>query len=49
VLRSSLDLSFEPLTVEKRQQYDTTAVALLSKPGVYRRRYRARRGRSSHE
>jgi len=49
VLRDSLDLSFESLTVEKRQQYDTTAVALLSKPGVYRRRYRARRGRSSPE
>jgi hypothetical protein len=32
------------LSEERRQRYDATAAALLSKPGVYRRHYRARRG-----
>jgi hypothetical protein len=46
VLRQPQDLHFEALSDERRERYDQTATALLSKPGVYRRRFRAR-GRSS--
>jgi hypothetical protein len=46
VVRTAPQLVCAPLSQEDRQRYDATAVALLSKPGVYRRRYRARRGRS---
>ena len=49
VARVAPELVFEPLSDEKRQRYDATAAALLSKPGVYRRRHRARRRRSSAE
>ncbi len=49
VAREAPDLAFAPLSEEERQRYDATAAALLSKPGVYRRRYRARRPRSSAE
>jgi hypothetical protein len=48
VLRSALDLLCEPLSEERQQRYDATAAALLSKPGVYRRRFRAR-GRSAQK
>jgi hypothetical protein len=44
VSRETLELAVEPLSGEKRRNYETTAHALLSKPGVYRRRFRARRG-----
>jgi hypothetical protein len=47
VARDAPQLAFERLSGEERQRYDDTAAALLSKPGVYRRRYRARRPRSS--
>lgn len=43
VARDTPELVFEPLSPEGRQRYDATAAAVLSKPGVYRRRYRARR------
>ncbi len=49
VAREAPQLAFAPLSDEERRRYDTTAAALLSKPGVYRRRYRARRPRSSAE
>lgn len=49
VRRAALELAFEPLSEERRRRYGATAAALLSKPGVYRRRYRARRGRSAPE
>jgi hypothetical protein len=47
VARQHLELAFEPLSDEAQRRYDETGTALLSKPGVYRRRYRARRGRLS--
>ena len=47
VARAAPELAFERLSGEERRRYDETAAALLSKPGVYRRRYRARRPRSS--
>ncbi|MGP0060032.1 MAG: hypothetical protein ACLPID_12180 [Beijerinckiaceae bacterium] len=49
VARTALELQFEPFSVEKAQRYDETAAALLSEPGVYRRKFRARRGRSTLE
>jgi hypothetical protein len=39
------DLIFETFSPEAAARYDTTAAALLSTPGVYRRRFRARRSR----
>jgi hypothetical protein len=47
VERAPLDLAFEPMSEEQRRRYDATAVELLDKPGVYRRRFRARRGAQS--
>jgi hypothetical protein len=47
VSREALELSFETLTPSAQQRYDETGAALLAKPGVYRRRFRARRRRSS--
>jgi hypothetical protein len=44
VAREALDLDYQPMSGEERRAYDETAFALLDKPGVYRRRYRARRG-----
>jgi hypothetical protein len=49
VTRDAPELAFAPLSADEQQRYDATAAALLSKPGVYRRRYRARRPRSSAE
>jgi hypothetical protein len=49
VPRSAPELVFEPLSTERAARYDTTAAALLGGPGVYRRRFRARRSRSGHE
>jgi hypothetical protein len=43
VARGALELVFERLSPEALRRYDETGAALLSKPGVYRRRYRARR------
>jgi hypothetical protein len=45
--RELAELVFEPLSQEKQKRYDETGAALLCKPGVYRRRYRARRLRRS--
>lgn len=47
VSREAPGLVFEPLTPAAQRRYDETGVALLAKPGVYRRRFRARRRRSS--
>jgi hypothetical protein len=47
VARTAPDMVFEPFSAEKRRDYDSTATALLSKTGVYRRRFRARRARSA--
>jgi len=47
VERRPLDLSFETFSADEVRRYDATAAALLSRPGVYRRQFRARRGHSS--
>ncbi len=49
VPRQAQSLEFEALSDERQERYDSTAEALLSKPGVYRRRYRATRSRSNPE
>jgi hypothetical protein len=46
VPRSVPELVFEPFSPERASRYDATAEALLGGPGVYRRRFRARRPRS---
>jgi len=46
VSREVLDLHCEAMSPDTMQRYDQTAAALLSRPGVYRRRFRARRKRS---
>jgi hypothetical protein len=43
VTRDVAELFVEPLSQEAQRRYDETGTALLSKPGIYRRRYRARR------
>jgi hypothetical protein len=47
VARTALDLHCESFSAERARRYDETAAALLSRPGIYRRRFRARRLRSS--
>lgn len=47
VERERLELVFQPFTDEEVRRYDATAGKLLGGPGVYRREYRVRRGRSS--
>lgn len=49
VRREKLDLRCEALSQEDLRRYTSTATALLSRPGIYRRKFRARRGRSSLE
>jgi hypothetical protein len=44
VLREAQQLVFEALSGDRQQRYEQTAQSLLSKPGVYRRRFRAPRG-----
>jgi hypothetical protein len=44
VVREALEFEFGVLSDEAARRYDATAAALLSKPGVYRRRFRAKRG-----
>jgi len=46
VPRAAPELVCEPFSAEHAARYDETGAALLSAPGVYRRRFRARRGRS---
>jgi hypothetical protein len=45
VTREAAEIVAEPLSPEAQGRYDETGAALLSKPGIYRRRYRARRNR----
>lgn len=45
VTREAAELVVEPLSQDAQLRYDETGAALLSKPGIYRRRYRARRRR----
>jgi hypothetical protein len=47
IARTALDLHYEPFSAETARRYEETAGALLSRPGVYRRKFRARRGRST--
>lgn len=46
VAREALELRCEAFTPDDAKRYDDTANALLAKPGVYRKRFRARRGPS---
>jgi len=47
VARTTLDLHCEAFSVAAARRYDETAAALLSRRGLYRRKFRARRGRST--
>jgi hypothetical protein len=47
VPRAVPELVVEPFSAERAARYETTAAALLSTPGVYRRRFRDRRSRLS--
>ena len=49
VKRDPLELAFEPMSAEAMSRYDALAGDLLSKPGVYRRRFRASRPSSTQE
>lgn len=49
VSREALDLDLGPMDRDRAERYDRTGEALLAKPGVYRRRFRARRGGSAAE
>jgi hypothetical protein len=49
IARTALDLHYQPFSAETARRYEDTANALLSRPGVYRRKFRARRGRSARE
>ena len=47
VSREILTLSHQALTMEESSSYQSTAEELLSHPGVYRKKFRARRGSST--
>lgn len=49
VRREEMELEIGALSEEKSDAYQKTAGELLAKPGVYRRRFRARRSRSARE
>jgi hypothetical protein len=49
VSREALSLQCEPFSIDDAERYQATATALLSRPGVYRRKFRVRRGRSGAE
>ena len=49
VARAPLTLHYEAFSDRQRQDYETTAQHLLGTPGVYRKRFRAKRGLSSGE
>jgi hypothetical protein len=49
VPRAAPDLVVEPFSPERIARYEAAAAALLGSPGVYRRRFRARRTRSTLE
>ena len=44
VMRTALELCCEPFSTEDALRYDASARALLSQPGVYRKKFRVRRG-----
>ena len=46
IVREPLALQFQTFSTERAERYDSTAKALLSHPGAYRRRFRVRRDRS---
>jgi hypothetical protein len=43
VEREALELTCQPFSPDDAKRYDATSVALLSRPGVYRKRFRVRR------
>ena len=47
VARTTLELHCEAFSAAAARRYDETAAALLSRRGLYRRKFRARRGRST--
>jgi hypothetical protein len=49
VARTNLTLHCEAFSPADAERYEATATALLARPGVYRRRFRVRRGRSANE
>lgn len=49
VPRAPLELECEPLDETRQRSYEATAEALLSEPGIYRKRFRAKRPRSPGE
>ncbi len=49
VAREALELSFAAFTPQEAARYGSTAQALLSRPGVYRKGFRVRRGRTGPE
>jgi len=49
VSREVMDLHCEAFSPEEAKRYETTAAALLTRPGVYRRKFRVRRTRSRGE
>ena len=44
VARAALDLRCEAFSPDEARRYDATASALLSRPGVYRKKFRVKRG-----
>ncbi len=46
VPRGPVELAFEPMSPERAKRYEATTAAVLATPGVYRKQFRARRGRS---
>jgi hypothetical protein len=49
VPRSMPDLVFEELDEQRQNAYSETVAAVLSTPGIYRKRFRAKRGRSARQ
>jgi hypothetical protein len=49
VPRASFQLEFESFDAAHKASYEDTVADVLSQPGVYRKRFRARRGRSTAE
>ena len=47
VPRNAPQLEFECFDETDKTAYETTVAEVLASPGVYRKRFRARRGRSS--
>ena len=49
IARTALDLRCEAFSADAARRYDGTAAALLNRRGVYRRKFRARRGHTTAE